>query len=109
TPHRERRNAGHECARDGAYQRASAMSNLRRHPFLVVENYVHEARCFYDSLERPPDPMRSFEIFDLPEPENAVPSDPGSVVRRMRKKGAREVLDVFIEGANVTARPSDAQ
>jgi outer membrane protein assembly factor BamB len=62
--------------------------------------------------------MRSFEIFVAPAPGEVMPvSQPSSGVRasavvaepieptgpRIPRKGAREVLDIFIGGANVTA------
>jgi hypothetical protein len=56
--------------------------------------------------------MRSFEIFVAPEPNFAPESEGrGDLVpiapEARRKKPAREVLDVFIEGGNVTARVAE--
>jgi len=58
--------------------------------------------------------MRSFEILVAHEelspafdPENATPASPSS--RRIARRGAREALDIFIGGVNVTARVSDQQ
>ncbi len=60
--------------------------------------------------------MRSFEIFVAPEPGTRDCSDDGDLATTLplrrtssprRRDGAREVIDVFIEGANVTARIAD--
>ncbi len=58
--------------------------------------------------------MRSFEIFVGAEPAAAsfdprpsAPSVPASGLRRVPRRRAREVLDIFIGGANVTARVAD--
>jgi len=55
--------------------------------------------------------MRSFEIL-VASDEFAPPFDPettSSSPRRVARRGAREVLDIFIGGVNVTARVSDRQ
>jgi outer membrane protein assembly factor BamB len=68
--------------------------------------------------------MRSFEIFVAPEPslvthresrgDPALPASAAgtaaavSLETRSRRKPAREVLDVFIQGANVTARVAES-
>jgi outer membrane protein assembly factor BamB len=54
--------------------------------------------------------MRSFEIFVAPRSSDAVRrSSSAPESERARRRPASEVLDVFIEGANVTARVDDAQ
>ncbi len=54
--------------------------------------------------------MRSFEIL-VANDEFAPSFDPGSPTpqRRPTRRGAREVLDIFIGGVNVTARVADRQ
>ncbi len=55
--------------------------------------------------------MRSFEIFVEPEPPTAVPWDPGVAPAVPPRSGRRtrpnDVLDLFIQGANVTARVAE--
>src|SRR2546426_971867 len=58
--------------------------------------------------------MRTFEIFVAPQPtlsqsrsELRDPDVTPMATEVRRKKQAREVLDVFIEGANVTARVAE--
>lgn len=55
--------------------------------------------------------MRSFEIFVEPEPSPALPWDPGAAPvvapRSGRRTRANDVLDLFIHGANVTARVAE--
>jgi outer membrane protein assembly factor BamB len=56
--------------------------------------------------------MRSFEIVVAPDPElfdprDAAPAEGAARSGPRRRPAAREVLDVFIEGANVTARVAE--
>lgn len=55
--------------------------------------------------------MRSFEIFVEPEPPPALSWDPGAAPvappRSGRRTRANDVLDLFIQGANVTARVAE--
>ena len=71
----------------------------------VAENYVAQRASSYDS-----NPMRSFEIiFMAPEPSATAPFESNDVfpAHSRRVRAAREVLDVFIGGANVTSRIAD--
>jgi outer membrane protein assembly factor BamB len=123
--HQERRNERRECAdRDPEgrrYQWRQSVSN----PWHHAEKYVHTPSSFYDSISPAPespdasdnrpdktDRMR-LEIVVAPHPsdiESAVPPLPiaadggGRIPRRERGRHARDVLDIFIDGANVTAR-----
>jgi outer membrane protein assembly factor BamB len=51
--------------------------------------------------------MRSFEIFLGTYAESR--DNPASVIRRTARRRVRELLDVFVDGANVTARIADGQ
>ena len=58
--------------------------------------------------------MHRFEIFVAPnpveylEPSDATPAEPSSGTRRSRRR-AREVIDIFLNGANMTARVQEGQ
>src|ERR1700733_6117758 len=102
---------------------APAISHLARSPFpgMHVEKYVLEPARSYDSIPSAPPPrldrdrndrMR-FEIVVAPHPADtdalppvqAPPPTSGvHLLRSDRRRPARAVLDVFIDGANVTAR-----
>src|SRR5580700_7750930 len=103
--------------------RAPAISHFPRCPRngIDVEKYVHCLSGSYDSFlaalfrgspERPTDRMR-FEIVVAPRPsdtrasplaEAPHPTPSLRALRPERRRPARALLDVFIDGANVTAR-----
>jgi hypothetical protein len=51
--------------------------------------------------------MRSFEIFLGPNVESK--NSPASGARRVARRTVQELLDVFVDGANVTARITESQ
>ena len=94
---------------------ARSAKNYRRGRSYFYDWFVDASELKTERARDPPHMMRSFEISVAPEPISPCTID-ASLPRRvggrqasapLPQKPAREVLDIFIGGANVTARVAD--
>jgi outer membrane protein assembly factor BamB len=82
---------------------------------LRAEKYVHSARSFYDSgptdmrfeIVVAPDSLHPLEKDGIGVEEASSRTELRALPRRRHSLGARAVLDVFLDGANVTAQIRD--